>query len=271
VARNDGVDVHLHDSVDGLEPLADVRVVRERRDVVEGDVAGEQNLVLRDVDDQIAVRVCGSEELHFDRCVSVVVDHFPFDRRRRRDHLPVFGPVGPAITLIPFRGRGRDRLENFVPAVWMADDFNRRKKLIAIHVIAVMVRVDQATEGLVAGCLAGRGEKGLGMERRSVRVDGQQVVFADDEAAVRDALVCLAWTAALDVREHVGSELPELGFPARDLRKSGIWWRGGGDRNLCLEPRGGSQALHHGSESNGRPGAATDCLSSRHRSFLHAL
>ncbi len=73
MARHDYIHVHLHDFVDGLEPLGDVAVMRVRHQVEEREIGREENLVLRQVSHDVAPSVCRPREMKFHDIAADVV------------------------------------------------------------------------------------------------------------------------------------------------------------------------------------------------------
>ena len=169
------------------------------------------------------------DELHGG--LSVVVGQLALEGRGRRHHLSLFRPLGKALALRPQPwGRG-GRLQHLFAKVRVRHDFNRHEVLVAAHMIAVVVSVDQVAERFIGDFPDGSDEV-LRMNRPSRGIDHQHTVVADYDACVGNALVGDARAVPLDVGVDVGRELPKLGLPARDLRESRIrrrwYYRGRG-------------------------------------------
>ena len=100
----------------------------------------------------------------------------------------------------------------------MRHDLGRCEEAVAVRVVAMMVRVEDAAERL-AGDLHRESLEGPGVQRWAQGVDGEQVVGSGNDAGVAQARIVHARSARLRIGKDPGRELPKLRVPARNRRE----------------------------------------------------
>ena len=116
-----------------------MRILAERCDVEEANVARDQQLVLRQEHHEITIGVRREHrhDAHFG--LRDVKRDVAVEGLRRREDCPRLGPVSPSLALRPQR-RPRHLLDHLVAAVRVRNDHRVvRDELVAADVIAVMV------------------------------------------------------------------------------------------------------------------------------------
>ena len=94
----------------------------------------------------------------------------------------------------------------------MTDDLRTLEILVAVDVIAVVMRDHHVADGPV-GHLSDSGDERAGVHRRRERVDDQDALIADDETRVGDAGVVPAGPAGLNERVDVRRDFLDLRLP----------------------------------------------------------
>ena len=220
MAGKDEVELQLLEAVEGVEPLVDVAVA-DVSGAGQNEVAGEDDPLVRQQDDDVAAGVAAAEMEQLDRPVPALegaVDRHParqgdVGRRRRRladrhvvrlldtDRvqclvllLAVVHRVrrvlhrGDLVRDVPGEDRG-GRLAHHVrhqhlSRELVADDRDvLGERLVPVGVVEVVVRVDQMGDRLV-GHLGDRCDQGAGGCGRDVGVDDQGVLVAQDQHRV---------------------------------------------------------------------------------------
>ena len=214
MSRHDDVDIHPRNAIDGIDPLRHVRVVAGRRDVIEGDIAREENSLPREIDHHVAERVGGIIRNHLHVNVAISVGDAPGERCGRRRELQLAHgrlPFGPVVV----RVRGNTVGDRRGTRVLAGHDFRRQEEAVAVGVVAMVVRVDHAAERLARGRHGRRLER-LGVHWRTERVDGEQAVGAGNHPGIAQARVVEPWAAGLRIRIDVRRQTPHLGRPGGD-------------------------------------------------------
>ena len=212
---NDDVEVQRLQVLQRLGPLVDVAVAHEGRSA-EQHVAGEDQLVLREVDDRVSARVGAADEHDPDLPAAAEERHLVVHRhvgRQRVDLVEVRGVGGEhvAVGLQPLallvvlgrldllgeplqrrRVAGEPTLvgrllvragRHLHPRVLVADDRDVGELLVAVGMVPVVVGVDQRRHRLV-GDRRNRGDQVAGLGRRHVRVHENHVLVVDDHQGV---------------------------------------------------------------------------------------
>src|SRR5580704_8038495 len=156
----------------------------------------------------------------------------------------------------------------------MARYLRWEKELIASHMIAVMMAVDQMADRLAAGGLLGCGDESFALQRISQRIEDQQRIFSDEKAGVGNPSIEPAGAALLLVRVDVRRELPQFRIPCGNDRIAFVDWRKRCDRRAEDARRGFVLARRYlppkfiqavrsdepGSQSQPRPSGARHCF-----------
>ena len=87
------LDVHRQRAIDHLDPLRRIRRAHRRKHAIEIRLAHEQDLLLRQVDHQVAAGVRAPEEEHLRLHVAQIDDLLVAGHRRRRHDRPRAAPA----------------------------------------------------------------------------------------------------------------------------------------------------------------------------------
>src|SRR6266542_1124777 len=210
VARTHRLRPQLARAVQGVDPVADLPIPNVVVGTVHAGVSREQDLLLRQPGEAVAVGVGGAEVAQLHPVDSVVEDQSVREEHARG--LELRGPHVLALLRGVFPPAGLAAEQSRLVLLHLLDHARVRHRrgalldphLVAVGVVPVVMGVEGETDRLV-GDRADLGDD-LPGPRGEVRVDDEDVVLEDDPAVVA---VALALDVAL-VEVHVGSELPDL-------------------------------------------------------------
>src|SRR5579871_2178174 len=151
--------------------------------------------------------------------VTVPVGDRPGDRRRGRCELQLLDtglPLWPGVVGMSWNAL----LEKQLAIGLGGDDLDRSPQVIAVGVVAMMMRMNDSGDGLACRTQH-RSAQLLGVDRRSQAVDQHAVVGADDQSGIGQAGIIDTRTALADEGIDVRGDLPKLrspvGNPVRTL------------------------------------------------------
>jgi hypothetical protein len=153
--------------------------------------------------------------------------------------------------------RVRDSLYDFFAAIRMTKDFRMREELVAVHVIAVMVRVHETAE-ILAGGPHRCGDESSGRHGTLRSVDGKQVVLTSDHPGIGNAGRRYIGAAGLSIRVDVRSEFPQLAVPTWRHWISRIRCRKGRCLHGNLRSKSGKLGFSHQHRGGPKDGPRTD-------------
>ncbi len=213
VARHDGLDVHALDAVKGLDPARDVALKGQRGHVVEGNVAGEEQLLRGQVNQRVVYRVgrAAVEQLYL--AFAAVKRHLRLvgqGRQRQLQPLEISGVGGTGLAHALRIGRRHGR--KHLAATGLAHDLRRPEGGGAVGVVAVVMRDQKVVHGLRAGA-ADVADEVPGHGRRPQSVDGDVGLGSRDQTGIADVEVADPRAAGLNVGVHAVRDLFELGRP----------------------------------------------------------
>src|SRR5258706_1916855 len=186
VTWNDYIHVPARDLVAHFDPFRDVAIIGTGRDPEDRTLSCEENFILRQVSKDVAPGIRGPRKFELHLGAANEIGQVIFEGHAWRHELARLRALRYAGHLVPHFRSGCGGLHTLVAAVGMTQNFRVRKKLNAVDVITMMVRVDQTPE-ILAGGLFRRGDESVGRDRSLRGVNCQQVVGTCDHPGIRNA------------------------------------------------------------------------------------
>ena len=137
-----------------------------------GQVTGEKNFMPRQKGDDVSPGMSGPRKVEFDDVAADVEDQVVFKGDAWRRQLAHLGAVGYALLFRPRPWGCGHSPQDFLTAVWMAQNLRRQEELVSGYVVAVVMRVNQLRDRLAARGLLGCCKERFGLQRKSQSIQG---------------------------------------------------------------------------------------------------
>ena len=181
--RHDGFDIHLENTIGDFDPVPDMALESQWRDIIKCQVSSKQQFVFGHIHKGITKGVSWSKVAQFDITAGLMEDHLIFKCHSWDLGLELgklFGKTGDTL-LVGLDGYSRT--DHLIPTVCMANDFGIAKQKVATTMVNMMMGIHQAGNWLF-GDLFNRLQKAFGHRWHHECIDGHIAVFVEQQSGI---------------------------------------------------------------------------------------